>query len=104
MRTYGLTDYYVQLSLHDPNQPEKYGGDPDVWERAERELRAALDALGIRYVPVLGEAAFMVPKQTSTPPTYSDASGSYPPSRSTTSSRRIWAVTTSVRMARNIRR
>ncbi len=62
MRTYGLTDYYVQLSLHDPNQPEKYGGDPAVWERAESELRTALDALGIRYVPVLGEAAFYGPK------------------------------------------
>lgn len=62
MRTYGLTDYYVQLSLRDPNQPEKYGGDPAVWERAESELRNALDSLGIRYVPVLGEAAFYGPK------------------------------------------
>ena len=62
MGTYGFTDYYVQLSLYDPNQPEKYGGDPAVWRRAESELRTALDTLGIRYVPVLGEAAFYGPK------------------------------------------
>src|SRR5438270_8296373 len=62
MATYGFTEYHVQLSLHDPNTPEKYGGDEEVWARAENELREALDTLGVPYEPVLGEAAFYGPK------------------------------------------
>jgi threonyl-tRNA synthetase len=62
MGTYGFTEYYVQLSLHDPETPGKYGGDEGVWLRAEQMLRDALDALGVTYVPVLGEAAFYGPK------------------------------------------
>jgi threonyl-tRNA synthetase len=62
MATYGFTEYYVQLSLHDPQTPDKYGGDEGVWIRAERMLRDALDALAVTYVPVLGEAAFYGPK------------------------------------------
>ena len=62
MATYGFTEYYVQLSLHDPETAEKYGGDEGVWSRAEQMLRDALDALGVTYVPVLGEAAFYGPK------------------------------------------
>jgi threonyl-tRNA synthetase len=62
MATYGFKEYYVQLSLHDPETPQKYGGDAGVWIRAEQMLRDALDALGVTYVPVLGEAAFYGPK------------------------------------------
>jgi threonyl-tRNA synthetase len=62
MATYGFEEYHVQLSLHDPATPEKYGGDEDVWNRAEQALRDALDALGVPYVPVLGESAFYGPK------------------------------------------
>jgi threonyl-tRNA synthetase len=62
MATYGFTEYHVQLSLHDPSTPEKYGGDEEVWNRAEQSLRDALDALGVAYIPVLGESAFYGPK------------------------------------------
>lgn len=62
LNTYGFTDYYVQLSLHDPNDVEKFVADEEKWNRAEQALRDALDALGVKYVPVAGEAAFYGPK------------------------------------------
>jgi threonyl-tRNA synthetase len=59
---YGFTEYSVQLSLPDPNDTEKFVADPDKWNRAEKALRSSLDALGIDYHPVAGEAAFYGPK------------------------------------------
>jgi threonyl-tRNA synthetase len=59
--TYGFKDYRVRLSLRDPDSA-KYIADEEKWTRAERALRAALDAAGIGYEPVLGEAAFYGPK------------------------------------------
>jgi len=62
MDTYGFTEYWVQLSLHDPDDTEKFVADEDKWNRAEQALRDALDALVVSYEPVLGEAAFYGPK------------------------------------------
>ena len=59
--TYGFTDYRVRLSLRDPDGA-KYIADDEKWARAEEALRDALDAAGIEYEPVLGEAAFYGPK------------------------------------------
>ena len=59
--TYGFTDYRVQLSLPDP-AGGKFVDDPEKWALAEAALRQALDAKGVRYIPVLGEAAFYGPK------------------------------------------
>ena len=59
--TYGFTDYRVRLSLRDPDSA-KYIADEEKWARAEEALRDALDAAGIKYEPVLGEAAFYGPK------------------------------------------
>jgi threonyl-tRNA synthetase len=59
--TYGFKDYRVRLSLRDPDSA-KYIADEEKWTRAESALRAALDAAGIGYEPVLGEAAFYGPK------------------------------------------
>jgi threonyl-tRNA synthetase len=59
--TYGFTDYRVRLSLRDPGGA-KYIADDEKWARAEEALRDALDAAGIEYEPVLGEAAFYGPK------------------------------------------
>ncbi|MDP8940040.1 MAG: threonine--tRNA ligase [Actinomycetota bacterium] len=59
--TYGFTDYSVQLSMRDPDDT-KYIADEEKWSRAENELRAALDAAGISYEEVSGEAAFYGPK------------------------------------------
>lgn len=62
MSAYGFNDYYVQLSLHDPGDAAKFVADEGKWTRAEEELQAALDMLGVRYEPVIGEAAFYGPK------------------------------------------
>jgi threonyl-tRNA synthetase len=59
--TYGFTDYRVRLSLRDPDGA-KYIADEEKWARAEEALRDALDAAGIEYEPVPGEAAFYGPK------------------------------------------
>ncbi|MCA1738569.1 MAG: threonine--tRNA ligase, partial [Actinobacteria bacterium] len=59
--TYGFENYKVRLSLRDQDS-EKYVADDEKWVRAETALRDALDAVGIAYEPVAGEAAFYGPK------------------------------------------
>ncbi len=59
--TYGFEDYKVRLSLRDPDSG-KFVADDEKWARAEEALRDALDAAGIAYEPVAGEAAFYGPK------------------------------------------
>ena len=59
--TYGFEDYKVRLSLRDRGS-DKYVADDEKWNRAEEALRQALDAAGIAYEPVEGEAAFYGPK------------------------------------------
>jgi threonyl-tRNA synthetase len=58
---YGFLDYRVRLSLRDEDS-DKYVADDEKWARAEGALRDALDASGIAYEPVAGEAAFYGPK------------------------------------------
>src|SRR5919199_4075131 len=60
LETYGLTDYRVQLSL--PGDEGKYVRDEEKWAKAIAALRAALDANGVAYEAVEGEAAFYGPK------------------------------------------
>jgi len=60
--TYGLTDYWIALSLRDPNKKEDYAGSDEVWERAESALRQAVENKGIKYREMIGEAAFYGPK------------------------------------------
>jgi threonyl-tRNA synthetase len=61
-QTYGLTDYWVRLSLRDPQKPEEYVGSDEVWRAAESALRAATESKGIQYEVGIGEAAFYGPK------------------------------------------
>ncbi len=60
--TYGLTDYWVRLSLHDPLKKEEYAGSEEVWQAAEAALRNAAISKGLRYEEGIGEAAFYGPK------------------------------------------
>jgi threonyl-tRNA synthetase len=62
LTTFGLTDYSVRLSLPDLSDSEKYHGNVEIWERAVADLRTALDAKGLAYEAVEGEAAFYGPK------------------------------------------
>jgi len=50
------------LSLHDPEQPEKYLGDKSIWEQAENELRDLAKERKIKPEEFVGEAAFYGPK------------------------------------------
>jgi threonyl-tRNA synthetase len=60
--TYGLNDYWIRLSLRDPQKKEEYVGSDEVWEGAESSLRSALQNSGIEYQEAIGEAAFYGPK------------------------------------------
>ncbi len=53
---------YIELALHDPNDKNKYHGDPSMWEQAESTLRKFLDDHNVKYVEMKGEAAFYGPK------------------------------------------
>jgi threonyl-tRNA synthetase len=58
----GLTDYKVRLSRSDPNDPKFAGAAGDTWRRAEDDIRAVLDDMGLPYEEAPGEAAFYGPK------------------------------------------
>jgi len=58
----GFEDYTAQVSLRDPNNADKYIGDGELWDKAEREIQEAADAKGLTTVTELGEAAFYGPK------------------------------------------
>ena len=60
LAAYGLTDYRVQLSLR--GKEGKFVADDEKWEKATEALKAALDANGVEYEAVEGEAAFYGPK------------------------------------------
>lgn len=55
-------DYTAQISLRDPEKPEKYIGSPENWDKAERAIIEAAEEKGLKTVTELGEAAFYGPK------------------------------------------
>jgi len=61
LRSLGLEDYRVQVSLRDPDG-DKYTGDPANWDQAEATLKRVADEMGIVHEAVQGEAAFYGPK------------------------------------------
>lgn len=54
--------YWVSLSVRDSQTPEKYLGDPNVWDTAESTLEKICKDEGLNYKRVEGEAAFYGPK------------------------------------------
>lgn len=58
----GFGDFTAQVSLRDPDNPDKYIGDEKDWERAEREIQEVADEKGLSTVVEYGEAAFYGPK------------------------------------------
>lgn len=60
-KTFGFT-LRVRLSFRDPAAPEKYLGTPDIWDRAEEELRAIASERGADFFEGPGEAALYGPK------------------------------------------
>ena len=59
---FGFREFEVDLSVRDPEHPEKYMGGQEAWELAERGLAEALEAEGFQFRTVPGEAAFYGPK------------------------------------------
>ncbi|MEO0898043.1 MAG: threonine--tRNA ligase [Bacteroidota bacterium] len=54
--------FKAQVSLRDPNKPEKYFGDPEQWDAAEKAIEEAALEKGLEIVKEEGEAAFYGPK------------------------------------------
>ncbi|MFZ2187036.1 MAG: threonine--tRNA ligase [Candidatus Moraniibacteriota bacterium] len=61
LTTYKI-DYWMRLSLRDPEKKEKYLGDDDVWERSQAIMRKLLQEKNITHKEAEGEAAFYGPK------------------------------------------
>lgn len=57
----GFADFTTELSYRD-NNDEKYGGEIELWEKAQKEIKAAADEMNLDYKIVEGEAAFYGPK------------------------------------------
>jgi len=55
-------DYITQISLRDPDAPEKYIGKVENWEKAENAIIEACREKGLRTTTEIGEAAFYGPK------------------------------------------
>lgn len=55
-------DVTYHLSKWDPDNKEKYIGDPEVWNETEEHIRRVLTELGIKFTEDIGEAAFYGPK------------------------------------------
>lgn len=63
MSTLGLLgDITWHLSKWDPDNPEKYIGEPEVWNETEAHIRNILEELELPFVEDVGEAAFYGPK------------------------------------------
>lgn len=61
-RDFRITDYRLELSLHDPADRQYYHQDEELWMTAEGLLRGALDELQLPYHSVVGGANFYGPK------------------------------------------
>lgn len=61
-KDFNITDYKFRLSYRDPEDTEKYFPNDEMWNKAERMLKEALDEFGVEYFEAVGEAAFYGPK------------------------------------------
>src|ERR1035438_459436 len=62
LKTFGFSEFKVELSTWDPNDRANYTGSDENWALAVRGLQSALDRKGIAYKIIPGEAAFYGPK------------------------------------------
>lgn len=58
----GFDSFTAQISLRDPENPDKYIGSTENWEKAERAIIEATQEVGLVTTTELGEAAFYGPK------------------------------------------
>jgi threonyl-tRNA synthetase len=62
LRGFGFEEFKIELSVRDPNKPDKYAGEDAMWEQAEASLVKALDTRDLTYQRMEGEAVFYGPK------------------------------------------
>jgi threonyl-tRNA synthetase len=62
LKTFGFDKIKYELSVKGSDTSKLYLGSEDDWEKAEKALAAGLDARGIQYERMEGEAAFYGPK------------------------------------------
>jgi threonyl-tRNA synthetase len=58
----GFENFTAQVSLRDPENPDKYIGSVENWEKAEQAIINAAKDKGLDFVIETGEAAFYGPK------------------------------------------
>ncbi len=58
----GFENFTAQVSIRDPEDPDKYIGSVENWEKAERAIINAATEKGLNFVIEPGEAAFYGPK------------------------------------------
>ena len=58
----GFENFTAQVSLRDPEKPEKYIGSDENWDKAEQAILNAAKEKNLNYVIETGEAAFYGPK------------------------------------------
>ncbi|GJM26322.1 MAG: threonine--tRNA ligase [Phycisphaerae bacterium] len=61
LSTLEFKDYRIRMGTRDPDS-DKYTGDPELWDRAEQDLRDVIKEMGIEATEEQGEAAFYGPK------------------------------------------
>ena len=61
-KSLGFEDFVTQVSLRDPNKPEKYIGSKKNWDLAEKAIISAAEEKKLNYITKSGEAAFYGPK------------------------------------------
>ncbi len=62
LKTFGFSEFKVELSTWDPNDRAHYAGSDENWDLAIRSLDNVLKEKGIPYKTIPGEAAFYGPK------------------------------------------
>ncbi len=60
-QTFGMS-VSTRLSYRDDKNTEKYGGQAEFWEQAQREIREVADEMKLDYFIGVGEASFYGPK------------------------------------------
>lgn len=58
----GFENFTAQVSLRDPDNPDKYIGSKENWKKAEQAILNATIDKGLDYIIEYGEAAFYGPK------------------------------------------
>lgn len=61
-KTLDFQEFTAQISLRDPETPEKYIGSVENWDKAENAIKEAASQKGLNTVVEYGEAAFYGPK------------------------------------------